>query len=217
MTKEEVLERIQDVGMVAVIRLRDDSRLREVIEALGSAGAMVMEITMTVPGAIESISRYAGEFGDDFTIGCGTITDPGTATRAIEAGAEFVVSPVLQEEMVAAARSRGVVAIPAAFSATEVWRAHSLGADAVKLFPARSLGPAYLHDILGPLPQARLMPAGGVDVDNVASYIMAGAMAVFSGSSIVSDRGLREGGIQGVEDSARMMIEKISETRREMA
>jgi 2-dehydro-3-deoxyphosphogluconate aldolase/(4S)-4-hydroxy-2-oxoglutarate aldolase len=215
LTKEDVLEKIIDIGLIAVIRLSENDRLDEVVEALGSAGATVMEITTTVPGAIESIARYVRDLGSDYTIGIGTVTDGNTALRAIEAGAEFVVSPVFQEEMLEVALSRGVLAIPAAYGPTEIWRAGAMGADAVKLFPARSLGPSYVRDILGPLPGIKIIPAGGVDAENVGSYISAGAVAVFSGSSIVSDRKLLQGGLKGVEASAREMIESIKLARRD--
>jgi 2-dehydro-3-deoxyphosphogluconate aldolase/(4S)-4-hydroxy-2-oxoglutarate aldolase len=216
LTKENVLEKILDIGLIAVIRLSENDRLDEVVEALGSAGATVMEITTTVPDAIESIERYVRDLGSDYTIGIGTVTDGNTALRAIEAGAEFVVSPVFQEEMLGVALSRDVLAIPAAYGPTEIWRANAMGADAVKLFPARSLGPSYVRDILGPLPGIKIIPAGGVDAENAGSYIGAGAAAVFSGSSIVSDRKLMQGGPEGVEASAREMIESIKLARREM-
>jgi len=212
MEKGELLDRIRDIGLVAVIRLRDGGRLDEVVEALGRAGATIMEITTTVPEAIEQISRCTSKF-DDFIFGCGTIIDRETAVSAIEGGAEFVVSPVLQEEMLEVARSEGVLAIPAAMSPSEIWRAVSLGADAVKLFPAKSLGPDFIHDVLGPLPGISIMPAGGVDAGNAASYIKAGAAAVFSGSSIVSDRVLREEGPGRIEASAREMLDRISMAR----
>jgi 2-dehydro-3-deoxyphosphogluconate aldolase/(4S)-4-hydroxy-2-oxoglutarate aldolase len=212
MEKGELLDRIRDIGLVAVIRLRDGGRLDEVVEALGRAGATIMEITTTVPEAIEQISRCTSKF-DDFIFGCGTVIDRETAVSAIEGGAEFVVSPVLQEEMLEVARSEGVLAIPAAMSPSEIWRAVSLGADAVKLFPARPLGPDFIHDVLGPLPGISIMPAGGVDAGNAASYIKAGAAAVFSGSSIVSDRVLREEGPGRIEASAREMLDRISMAR----
>jgi len=216
LTKEDVLDRILDIGLIAVIRLGENDRLGEVVEALGSAGATVMEITTTVPGAIESIERFAGHLGSDYTIGIGTVTDGNTALSAIEAGAEFVVSPVFHEGMLEVALSREVLAIPAAYGPTEIWRANAMGADAVKLFPARSLGPSYVRDILGPLPGIKIIPAGGVDAENAGSYISAGAAAVFSGSSIVSDSKLRQEGIEGVEASAEEMLESIRLARRDM-
>jgi len=212
MEKGELLDLIREIGLVAVIRLGDGGRLDEVVEALGSAGATIMEITTTVPGAIEQISRCSSKF-DDFIFGCGTVTDRETAVDAIEGGAEFVVSPVLQEDMLEVARSEGVLAIPAAMSPSEILRAVSLGADAVKLFPARSLGPDYIRDVLGPLPGISIMPAGGVNAGNASSYIKAGAAAVFSGSSIVSDRRLREEGPGRIEASAREMLDMISMAR----
>jgi 2-dehydro-3-deoxyphosphogluconate aldolase/(4S)-4-hydroxy-2-oxoglutarate aldolase len=216
LSKEDVMERILDTGLIVVIRLHENDRLNEVVEALGSAGARVIEITTTVPGAIESISRYSRDLGDEFTFGLGTITDGNTAIRAIEAGAEFVVSPVFQEEMLKTAKSRGVLAIPAAYGPTEIWRANEMGADAVKLFPARSLGPAFVRDILGPLPGIKIIPAGGVDAKNAGSYISAGAAAVFSGSSIVSDRKLMDGGTEDIRASTREMIDSIRQARREI-
>jgi 2-dehydro-3-deoxyphosphogluconate aldolase/(4S)-4-hydroxy-2-oxoglutarate aldolase len=200
--------------MVSVIRIHDSRHMDDVVHALGSAGARIIEITMTVPGAIELISRYADELGDEYLFGCGTVTDRDTAVAAMDAGAAFVVSPVLQEEVVAAATSRGVPAIPAAMSPTEVWRASTIGADAVKLFPARALGPRYVADLLGPLPDLKIVPSGGIGPDNASSFIEAGAHAVFSGSSMVNDSLVERGEFERIKGTARKMLLTVSRARR---
>jgi len=215
-TKDEVMERITDLGLVCVVRLHDAGGMDEVVEALGAAGAQIIEITVTVPGAVELIRRYSVEF-EDYLFGCGTVTDPATAIRAIDAGAAFVVSPVLQEEVVSSALSRGIVAIPAAMSSTEVWRASVIGADAVKLFPAKVLGPRYVSDLQGPLAGVKIMPSGGVGPDNASSFIEAGAAAVFSGSSLVSDRMVQMGSFDEIEGVARQMILAVSHGKRRRA
>jgi len=212
-TKDEVVERIANLGLVCVVRLHDAGRMDEVVEALGAAGAKIIEITVTVPGAVELIERYSAEF-KDYLFGCGTVTDAATAVRAMDVGAAFVVSPVLQEEVVSAALSRGIVAIPAAMSSTEVWRASVIGADAVKLFPAKVLGPRYVSDLLGPLPGLKIMPSGGIGPDNASSFIEAGAAAVFSGSSLVNDRMVRRGSFDEIEGVARQMILAVSHGKR---
>jgi len=214
--KDEVMERIVDLGLVCVVRLHDASGMDEVVEALGAAGAKIIEITVTVPGAVDLIRRYTAEF-EDYLFGCGTVTDVATAVRAMDAGAAFVVSPVLQEEVVSAALSRGIVGIPAAMSSTEVWRASVIGADAVKLFPAKVLGPRYVSDLLGPLPGLKIMPSGGVGPDNASSFIEAGAAAVFSGSSLVNDRMVQRGSFDEIEGVARQMILAVSHGRRRRA
>lgn len=213
MGREDVMARIVDLGLVAVIRLHDSNYLDLVVEALGSAGARIIEITMTVPGAIEIISNFTEVFGEDFIFGCGTVMDAVTARRAIDAGAGFVVSPVLQEEVVETAASQNIVSIPAAMSPTEAWRASMIGADAIKLFPARVLGPRFVSDILAPLPNLRIIPSGGIDPENAGSFVEAGAIAVFSGSSLVNDDLVLGEHFAEIEGKAKEMILNISHVK----
>ncbi len=211
--KDVVVERIVDLGLICVVRLHDAGGIDAVIEALRAGGANIIEITVTVPGAVELIRRYTAEF-EDCLFGCGTVTDVETAVGAMDAGAAFIVSPVLQEEVVFAAHSRGIAAIPAAMTSTEVWRASVIGADAIKLFPARVLGPRYVSDLLGPLPGLRIIPSGGVGPDNASSFIEAGAVAVFAGSSLVNDRIVKRGDFDEIEGVARQMILAVSHGKR---
>jgi 2-dehydro-3-deoxyphosphogluconate aldolase / (4S)-4-hydroxy-2-oxoglutarate aldolase len=143
------------------------------------------EITMTVPGAIDAIRTVSRKLGDEAVIGVGTVLDAATAEDAIEAGAEFVVSPILDSDVIAAAHRHDKVAIPGALSPTEVVGAWDAGADVVKIFPANHFGPQYVRDLHGPLPGIRLTPTGGVDLETTPKWIEAGAVAVGVGSALV--------------------------------
>ncbi len=211
--KGEVLRRIEDLGLVAVVRLSSSDGIDDVVESLGAAGARIIEITTTVPDAIKLISRYSAELGGDYVVGCGTVMDGATACNAMEAGARFIVSPVSARGVVEATRSSNALAIPGFRTPTEAWQATSMGAEALKLFPARDLGPRYISDLLGPMPSLRILPAGGIDPGNAGEYIRAGAAAVFSGSSLVNDRLVHDGRFEEIESSARQMLREIKNAR----
>ncbi len=187
MEKEEVLRRIGEEKLIAVIRL--EVGLDEVIaacEAVLAGGVAAIEITCSVPDALEVVRALAAREGRSFLVGAGTVLDADTAAAMAGAGAEFIVSPAVIAEVVEESRRRGVVAIPGAFTPTEIWSAHSLGADAVKVFPAARLGPGYLKELAAPLPGVRLIPTGGVNLGNVGEFIDAGAFAVGVGGELVN-------------------------------
>jgi len=186
MTKEEVLSKIAEDGVVAVIRMTDTAKLAKVIEAVRAGGVKCIEITMTVPGAVEIIRSLSSSMPADVLIGAGTVTSPDMAEQVIAAGARFVVSPVLNLEVIALCRKHGIACMPGCYTPTEIFTAWNAGADVVKVFPATSLGPKYFKDLSGPFPKIRLMPTGGVSVDNAGEWIAAGAVAVGIGTDLLN-------------------------------
>jgi 2-dehydro-3-deoxyphosphogluconate aldolase/(4S)-4-hydroxy-2-oxoglutarate aldolase len=179
------LDRLVQTGVIAVIRADSGAQLINVCRALGAGGVSACEITMTTPGALEAIAQASRELGDAALVGAGSVLDAPTARAAILAGARFIFSPVLSFEVIEMAHRYDCVAVPGALTPTEICAAWSAGADVVKVFPANHFGPQYLKDIHGPLPQVKLTPTGGVDLNTAADWIKAGAVAVGVGSSLV--------------------------------
>lgn len=192
MSKEKDLQRIVDCGVVAIVRFDRSEELVEAAQAIKAGGVDVIEFTMTTPNALGIIEASAKEFGEEVLLGAGTVLDSETARAAILAGARYIVSPTLDPQVVELCHRYGVIAVPGAFSPTEILAAWELGADLVKVFPAGAMGPGYIKDILSPLPQVRLLPTGGVSLSNVAQFIEAGATAVAAGSSLVDKTAVAE-------------------------
>ena len=185
-TKTEIISRLTNPGIIAVIRAQSSEQVPAVCEALLAGGVIAIEITMTTPNAIAAIRDASARFGERAVVGVGTVLDANTCRDAIAAGAQFVVTPVLRPELVPMAHAANVPIMLGAYSPTEAQLAHEAGADFVKIFPADGLGPAYMKSLRGPLPQLRLIPTGGVDVNNVADFLKAGCAAVGVGSLLVS-------------------------------
>ncbi len=196
--RRAVAEAIETSGVVGIIRMKDPAKLPAVVRALAEGGVRTLEITMTVPGAVDLIRRTAASLPPGFLLGAGTVVDVETTHRVIEAGATFIVSPVFRPEMIAAAHEHDVPILPGCFSPTEILAAWDAGADLIKVFPATALGPGYLRDVHGPLPQVKLVPTGGVTIDNAGEWIRAGAAAVGAGSALV------DGAAVAAEDYARL-------------
>jgi 2-dehydro-3-deoxyphosphogluconate aldolase / (4S)-4-hydroxy-2-oxoglutarate aldolase len=213
-TKEQFLKQITDAGVVAVIRANSKDQLVGITEALLGGGVPAIEVTMSTPKAIAGIEMLADRFGDSAVIGVGTAIDAATARDAIAAGAQFVVSPVFDEQIVATARRYGKIVIPGAFTPSEILRAWSAGADVVKVFPSTALGPQYFKDILAPLPQLRLTPTGGVDQKNAGDWIKAGAVFVGAGSSLVSKDALAKNDWASITANAKAFIAAIAAARK---
>ena len=213
MNRVGIVSRIEDLGVVAVIRLQDSSRLRGVVDALAAGGVRALEVTMTVPKAIELIAALAPTLPRGFLIGAGTVLDAGTATRAANAGAQFIVSPVFRKEVITAAHVRDVPGIPGCMTPTEILEATDAGADIVKVFPATALGPGFLKDIRAPLPQVRLMPTGGVTIDNAGDWIRAGAVAVGVGSALLDGAAIADGRYKVIEENARRIVANVAAAR----
>jgi 2-dehydro-3-deoxyphosphogluconate aldolase/(4S)-4-hydroxy-2-oxoglutarate aldolase len=211
--RDGIVRQIEDGGVVAVIRLQDGSKLRAVVNALARGGITALEVTMTVPRAIELIAEIAPSLPPGFLLGAGTVVDPDTARAAVKAGARYIVSPVFRPAVVEAAHASGAAAMPGCFSPTEILSAWDAGADVVKVFPATALGPAYFKDLKGPMPQVRLMPTGGVSLENAAEWIRAGAVAVGVGGALVDPKLVAAGDFAGITERARRFIERVRQAR----
>ena len=213
-SKEEVLKRIVECGVIAVIRAGSTNALLEVGRALLSGGVVSIEVTMTTPGALDGIRMLSERLrADGAIVGVGTVMDETTCRKAIEAGAMYVVSPHFDPAVVAATRDLGRVSMPGAFTPTEILRAAAGGADVVKVFPSAGLGPGYFRDVLAPLPHLRLMPTGGVDPNNAGEWIKAGAVCVGAGSSLVPKEAVAKGDWAAITNNARTMVESVRKAR----
>ena len=213
MTRHDITAAIGQHGVVAVIRLQDASKLRAVIDALAAGGIRALEVTMTVPGAIELIAEVAPTLPDGFLIGAGTVLDAATARRVIDAGAQFVVSPVLRTAVIDEAHRFDRPAMPGCFSPTEILDAWDAGADIVKVFPATSLGPGFFRDVRGPLPHVKLMPTGGVSIENADEWIRAGAVAVGVGTALLEPRAIAAGDFSSITEKARRILANVQDAR----
>jgi len=215
MNKPDVIQRIRDTGLIPVVRAESADQAMRAVEAIKAGGVDVLEVTMTVPGAIGVIEQLTKTYGAEALIGAGTVLDPETARACIEAGAQFIVSPALNEQTIAFCRENGVAVFPGALTPTEVVRAWNAGADAVKVFPAGAVGGAsYLKALKAPLPQIELVPTGGVNLKTAADFIKAGAMALGVGADLVDMKALREGKAQLITERAQQFIEIVREARR---
>ena len=172
---------------VAIVRLDDLAEAAAIGEALVEGGIRALEFTLTNPDALKAVGEVRARLEDRALVGAGTVVDGESAGEAISAGAQFVVTPIYQRDVIERGRESGVPVISGAMTPTEVFAAWQDGADLVKVFPARSLGPAYIKDLLGPLPQLKLVPTGGVNLDNCAAFIKAGAYTVALGSNLVDE------------------------------
>ncbi|MCE5252523.1 bifunctional 4-hydroxy-2-oxoglutarate aldolase/2-dehydro-3-deoxy-phosphogluconate aldolase [bacterium] len=209
-----LLERIEACGVVAAIRADSSERLIEVAKALEAGGAKFIEVTMNTPNALKIIEALANSMGDRIGVGVGTVLDPETARAAILAGAEYIVTPTLNLRVIEMAKRYSKLIAPGAFSPTEILTAWEAGADVVKVFPANVLGPGYLKDIHGPLPQIKLMPVGGVTIENCGEFIKSGAAAVTAASCIAPKKDIAEGNWDTITDLARRMITNIQAARK---
>lgn len=202
MSREATLKRILDGGIVAVVRADSGESLVQVVRALAEGGVTAAEITFTVPNALEVIRQVRDAVGDSVVLGAGTVLDPETARAALLAGAEYIVAPSINLDVIRLCRRYDKVVMPGAFTPTEIVAAWEAGADVVKVFPADVAGPSYLKSIHGPLPQIRLMPTGGVDLDTAESFLKAGACCLGVGSSLVSAKTVAAGDFARIKDLA---------------
>jgi 2-dehydro-3-deoxyphosphogluconate aldolase/(4S)-4-hydroxy-2-oxoglutarate aldolase len=186
MDKPEILRRLVDPGIIAIIRADSSEQLVEAAEALLAGGVTAMEVTMTTPGALAVIADISRRLGNRIVLGVGSVTDPETLRAAVDAGAEFIVTPVTKPEVIAAANALGKPIASGAFTPTECLLAHESGADFVKLFPADLGGPAYIKSLLAPLPMLRIVPTGGVTPQTCRAFLEAGSVALGAGSALVS-------------------------------
>ncbi|HEY1657078.1 MAG TPA: bifunctional 2-keto-4-hydroxyglutarate aldolase/2-keto-3-deoxy-6-phosphogluconate aldolase [Candidatus Sulfotelmatobacter sp.] len=209
--KADVLERIMDDGLVAVIRAENRDQAARIAEACAEGGVAALEITFTVPGAAGVIEHLAKEHSRKILLGAGTVLDPETARIAILAGAHFIVSPALNAETARLCNRYQVPYMPGAATIKEVIEGMECGAEIIKVFPGEILGPTFIKAVKGPLPQAQLMPTGGVGVENVGEWIKAGAVAIGAGSNLTA--GAKTGDYPSITRVARQFVEKIKEAR----
>lgn len=212
-SRETIVKQIEDAGIVAVIRIREPEKLRAVVEAISEGGVRALEVTMTVPGAVELIRELAPTLPSGFVLGAGTVLDPETAARVIDAGATFVVSPVFRTPVIDACHAKGVAAMPGCFTPTEILDAWDAGADVVKVFPATALGPAFFKDVRGPLPQVKLMPTGGVTVENAGDWIRAGAVAVGVGTALLDAKAIAANAWGVLRSNAERIVENVRKAK----
>ncbi len=214
MTKDEVRERVMDVGIVPVVRASTAELALIGAEAVRAGGISIIEVTMTVPGAIDVIAQLGRKLGAEVLIGAGTVLDAETAKQCIDAGAEFIVSPGFDRETVEMVSGAGKVMIAAGLTPTEILAAWKAGSDFVKVFPCGPVGgPRYIRALRGPLPQIPLVPTGGVNLDTAGDFIRAGSAALGVGSELVQAEALRRGNTELISETARKFLSIIKEAR----
>jgi 2-dehydro-3-deoxyphosphogluconate aldolase/(4S)-4-hydroxy-2-oxoglutarate aldolase len=213
MNKEMQLRQILDCGLIAVVRSPDSQQLVEVVRALADSGVTVVEITMTVPDALGVLRQVRQALGERILLGAGTILDTETARAALLAGAEYLVAPTLNLEVIRLCQRYSKLVMPGALTPTEILTAWEAGADIVKVFPAEVVGPAFFKAMRGPLPQIRLMPTGGVDLNTAAEFLRAGACCLGLGSQLVEPRAVAEGNFDRIRELARQYVAIVQSVR----
>lgn len=212
-SRRSVVETLERTGVIAVVRLDRPADLTKLAAALADGGVVMVEITMTVPGALQSIASAVRELDGRALIGAGTVLDAATAEDVVAAGAAFVVSPCFDAEVVEAAHRHDVAVIPGCLTPSEIRQAVRAGADAVKLFPGRVATPGYFSDLRGPFPGVKMLPTGNVDLVTAPEYIRAGAVAVGVGKALVDVRALRQGSWDEITKKARSFRAVVDEAR----
>ncbi len=212
--RNATVARIETSGLVAVIRADSPDQLVDVCKALATGGADVAEITMTTPGALKAIEAAAAAVGDQCLIGVGSVLDPETARAAILAGAQFVFAPTLNLDVIEMAHRYDKPAVPGALTPTEILTAWQAGADMVKVFPANHFGPRYFKDLLAPMPQLKLTPTGGVDLNTAADWLGAGAACLGVGSALVKKDLIKSKDWKGLTDLAGRFRKIVDDCRK---
>ncbi len=212
--KAAVIQTIRDIGIIPVVRAQSAEEAMKAIDAIRAGGISILEITMTVPGAVAVIEEVSQRYGSEALVGAGTVLDGETARACIRAGARFIVSPVLNLETIEECKRSGIAVMPGALTPTEVVQAWSAGADFVKVFPAGAVGGAsYIKSLKAPLPQIELVPTGGVSLKTAADFIKAGASALGVGADLVDVKAIREGQANLVTERAREFVRIVAEAR----
>jgi 2-dehydro-3-deoxyphosphogluconate aldolase/(4S)-4-hydroxy-2-oxoglutarate aldolase len=213
MPGSDSLQYVLNRGLVAIIRAPSGEQLVEVSEALVAGGIDVVEVTFTVPGILDILKEVRSALGDRILLGAGTVLDTESARAALLAGAEFLVTPTVNVEVIRLARRYGKLVMSGAFTPTEILTAWEAGADIVKVFPADIGGPEYLKTVHGPLPQVRLLPTGGVNLDTLPSFIKAGACAVGLGSALVEKSALERRDMGRIRERAQAFVQCLAQAR----
>ncbi|MBA2705242.1 MAG: bifunctional 4-hydroxy-2-oxoglutarate aldolase/2-dehydro-3-deoxy-phosphogluconate aldolase [Blastocatellia bacterium] len=214
MAKIDVLKRIEEVGIIPVVRASSGGDAVSVAEVIREGGIPILEITMTVPGAVGVIAQLVKCYGDKVLVGAGTVLDPETARRCIEVGAQFVVSPSLNFQTLDFCKQQGIAVFPGALTPTEVINAWQAGADAVKIFPCSAVGgPKYLRALKAPLPAIKMIPTGGVSLLTAQEFIAAGAWALGVGADLIPNKGVQPGEHESLAAAARSYVAAVREAR----
>ena len=215
MTIDEVIRRIEEIGIVPVVRAASVEEAARAVEAICAGGIPVVEITMTVPNAVSVIREVSQQYRGKALIGAGTVTTGGQAESCLQAGAEFLVSPGLAPPVLEVAKSAGKLAIPGALTPTELMNAQNLGAKLIKIFPCGNVGGTkYLRSLKAPFPHASLIPTGGVNAANAAEFIAAGAFALGVGADLVDARALRDGNLEKIISTAKELVQAVAAARK---
>jgi 2-dehydro-3-deoxyphosphogluconate aldolase / (4S)-4-hydroxy-2-oxoglutarate aldolase len=213
MNKAEKLNLIRETGVIAIMRAQRPGQLTEAADAIQKGGVRVIEVTMTTPGALNVIAEAAMRYGQEVLFGAGTVLDSETARSAIMAGADFIVAPTLNLEMIALCNRYSIPVMPGCFTPTEMLAAWEAGADMIKLFPAEVGGPGWIKAVLAPLPQLQIVPVGGVDLNTAAAFIRNGAVALGVGSSLINQKLLDAGDMDELTRRAAAFIEEVKKGR----
>lgn len=216
MSREANLRRVLDTGIVSIIRAKSGEQLVNVAKTLYEGGIDVIEVTFTVPGVLEIIAAVKKELGDKILLGAGTVLDSETARAAILAGAEFIVTPTVNTDVIKMCNRYSKVIMPGGFTPTEILTAWDAGADIVKVFPAEVGGPGYLKAVHGPLPHVRLLPTGGVNLETLPAFLKSGACAVGLGSQLVETKAVESGDMARIRSLAEQYVGLVKKTRSEM-
>jgi 2-dehydro-3-deoxyphosphogluconate aldolase/(4S)-4-hydroxy-2-oxoglutarate aldolase len=215
MSRERSIRIIRETGVVAIMRAQSSEQLLRAADAIREGGVQAIEVTMTTPGALQVIEQAASKYDQDVVFGAGTVLDAESARAAILAGAQFIVAPTLNRELIALCRRYSIPSMPGAYTPTEALTAWECGADMVKIFPSSVGGPAFIKALKAPLPQVELVPVGGVGLDNTADFIRAGAAALGVGSSLINQKLLDAGDFAALTERARGFIQAVARGRAE--
>ncbi len=214
MEKRDIFNRMIDEGVIPVVRVTSAQEAMDVSDAIKEGGISLIEITMSVQGAIDVIKELTKKYKDEIIMGAGTILDPETARAALLAGAQFIVTPTLNLDVIQLAHRYSAVVVPGAMTPTEILTAWNAGADMVKVFPAAQVGgPEYLKALKGPLPQVLLVPTGGVNLQNAGAFIKAGASAIGVGGELVDKKAVKEKKFHVITENAREYLKAVREAR----
>lgn len=207
------MQHIQNNGLVAIIRKVPQDKVLQLVESLIRNGIDTLEVTIDAQDAFETINELNRKFSDKALIGAGTVLNASSAQQAINNGAEFIVSPCLNVDVVTATLQNGKLSMPGVFTPTEALTAIEGGADIVKVFPANSVGPSFISSLKGPLPQISIIPTGGIDINNIAEFVKAGSFAVGLGGSLVDKAALNRGDFAEIERKASEFVKVVKEVR----
>jgi 2-dehydro-3-deoxyphosphogluconate aldolase/(4S)-4-hydroxy-2-oxoglutarate aldolase len=214
LTHPEILQRLRDPGLIAILRADRAEGLLEAVGALRDGGIRAIEMTMTTPNALETLQAAARQFGDEVLLGLGSVIDAETARLGIAAGAQFIVTPVFRPEVIRCCREHGTPIASGAYTPTEALLGHEAGADFVKIFPADTLGAGYIKAIKGPLPQLQIIPTGGVNLKTIPEFLAAGCVALAVGSNLVSKEILQAQDWAKLRETAAAYVAAVRAARR---